>query len=169
MNSNELTEIGTIKRAHGLKGELKIVIDSFYTESIEQLDAVFLKKGDDYLPFFIESLTLNSNPAILKLESINTKEDATELNGSAIYVANQNLPEIKEDLMSLLQDMQLYDQNDELIGAILEVTELPHQLLLKVDYNDNEVILPFHDDLLIELNEEENKIQINIPEGLLNL
>ena len=44
---------------------------------------------------------------------------------------------------------------------------MPTQLLFKVLYNNKQVLLPFHESMLVE--ESANSVTINIPEGLLDL
>ena len=61
------------------------------------------------------------------------------------------------------------NQNNELIGTITEVVEIPQNVLLAVNHNDREILIPFHDDIIIKVNEKKSTISIHIIDGLLDL
>ena len=167
MNRDQLTEIGTIKRAHGLKGELKIAVHSFYFEDIQAIDALFIKKGDTFLPFFIEEFQPQASQTIVKFESLNSKEEATELNGKSLFALTEHLTEVQKDIQQELTGKMILDAEGKSVGKIVDVDEMPTQLLLKVLYNNQEILLPYHESMLIK--ETESSLQFNIPEGLLDL
>ena len=167
MNRDQLTEIGTIKRAHGLKGELKIAVHSFYFEDIQAIDALFIKKGDTFLPFFIEEFQPQASQTIVKFESLNSKEEATELNGKSLFALTEHLTEVQKDIQQELTGKMILDAEGKSVGEIVDVDEMPTQLLLKVLYNNQEILLPYHESMFIK--ETESSLQFNIPEGLLDL
>ena len=167
MNRDQLTEIGTIKRAHGLKGELKIAVHSFYFEDIQAIDALFIKKGDTFLPFFIEEFQPQASQTIVKFESLNSKEEATELNGKSLFALTEHLTEVQKDIQQELTGKMILDAEGKSVGKIVDVDEMPTQLLLKVLYNNQEILLPYHESMFIK--ETESSLQFNIPEGLLDL
>ena len=167
MNRDQLTEIGTIKRAHGLKGELKISVHSFYIEDIQAMDALFIKKGDTFLPFFIEEFQPQASQTIVKFESLNSKEEATELNGKSLFALTEHLTEVQKDIQQELTGKMILDAEGKSVGEIVDVDEMPTQLLLKVLYNNQEILLPYHESMFIK--ETESSLQFNIPEGLLDL
>ena len=167
MKADQLTEIGTIKRAHGLKGELKVDIDSFYFDDILEMDAIILKKGDSFLPFFIEQFQPQANQTILKLESIQSKEEATSLNGQSIYALTKHLSNVRQNLSDELLGLPLVNQANETIGKIIAIQEMPTQLLLTVLATEKEILIPYHQEMLIKHTETE--LQLELPEGLYDL
>lgn len=167
MNLDQLTKIGTIKRAHGLKGELKVIIDSFYFNDVQSLTALFIKKGDAFLPFFIAEFQPQASQTILKFEDIQSKEEASQYIGKSLFVESKKLSQIKKDVRAELIGLQLLDAHGTPMGEIIEVDEMQTQYLLKVKYNNKEVLVPYHKEMLIE--QSKKTLQLKIPEGLFTL
>jgi len=169
MKLSELTEIGRVRKPHGLQGQLKLSLDSYYVNMIGELSALIMKKGDDYLPFFIEEIDLQSQPPIVKFESVNTKEEGARFSGNEVYAISSQLPKIKQNQLALLEGLQVFDEHDHMIGTVTEVMELPSQLVLQIESRHGELMIPFHEDFIIELFPEENRLQLQLPEGLLDI
>ena len=47
--------------------------------------------------------------------------------------------------------------------------EFPMQLIAKCIYQENEIMFPLNDDIVIEINEDEKMIFVDLPEGLLDV
>lgn len=169
MRLENLTPIGTVKRSHGLDGKLKVTIEQFYVKDIPQLTAVVIEKGEDFLPFFIEYAELSSQPILLKFESIHSKEEASKLNGKILYAITKELSGVKENEFDLIIGMSLYNQDNQRIGVVKDIVEYPNQTLLEIDFNSKELLLPFHEDLILSINVEEKIITVKLPDGLLDI
>jgi 16S rRNA processing protein RimM len=61
------------------------------------------------------------------------------------------------------------DNTVGLIGEVKEVIEMPNYELAKVSYQNRIVMIPIHEDLVEEVNEEEKKIIMNLPEGFFEI
>ena len=57
----------------------------------------------------------------------------------------------------------------ENIGAVTEVIEQPHQILLTINYKGNEAYIPLHDESLEKIDHKKKEIHVILPEGLLEL
>jgi len=169
MKLNELTEVGYIRKPHGLQGQLKVQFDTYYVDHISGLSTLIIEKGEEYLPFFIEQFDIKSQPPLLKFESINTKEDAQRLSAKVIYAISAQLPEIKENQLDLLEGIEVFNEQNFMIGQVQEILEMPSQLILKIEGEHGEILLPFHEDFIIELIPESNRLQLQLPEGLLDI
>lgn len=165
----ELTEIGKILKPHKLSGDLKLSVDSFYLNDLQELETLVLQKGDDFLPFFIEHKTIQPTTSIVKFESIHNKDEASKLNGKTVYAITSHLSAVKENEFDALIGMTLFDQNQKQIGQIEDVIEHPKQILLQLFINKNEILIPFHEDLILSISQEENMISLTIPDGLIEI
>jgi ribosomal 30S subunit maturation factor RimM len=61
--------------------------------------------------------------------------------------------------------MEVYDSNNTLIGVISDYTNASGNEYIAVIYEGEEVLLPLHDDLILEWGEDH--IILEIPAGLL--
>jgi 16S rRNA processing protein RimM len=63
----------------------------------------------------------------------------------------------------------LFDETLGLIGEITDVNDYSGNLLLSVEYEGKEALVPLNDELIVRLDEDLQEIELRIPEGLFNL
>ncbi len=171
---NELVSVGTIGTTHGLKGEMKALIESPYEADFAAAKAVFIntKRGKP-LPYFVEQIRGKDTP-LLKLEGIDSKESAALLRHGEVWLRAEDIspttePGYTEETLNYLVGYQLIDETAGEIGTIEEIIELPQHSLASVIYKGREIYIPLHDDLVTELDEEKQQLLVDLPEGLLEL
>ncbi|HXL56573.1 MAG TPA: hypothetical protein VN958_09970, partial [Chitinophagaceae bacterium] len=62
----------------------------------------------------------------------------------------------------------LIDDGKE-IGKIEEVIEQPHQILLQINIEGKEALIPLHKETLININHKKNEVHVTLPAGLLDV
>lgn len=171
----ELVPVGKITKTYSLKGAVKVSFEAFFMEFVEELDVLFLEHGPDKIPYFIESITINDNqPILIKLEGVDTKEQAANISRRKIFVDKSKFPNIEEAFeeehdWDYLIEFMAFDKTTE-IGKITEVFYTTHQITVQIiSAAGEEVLVPLHDDFIVEILEEEKKIKFDLPEGLLDL
>ena len=168
---DQLYPIGTILSTHGYAGHLKVRISKFELKDCNNLQSFFLLQNDKPIPFFIEEIRYTKdNEAIIKLEDYNTKEEASHLKSYQIYLHEDELVSIdrNESLTDWLQ-FEIIDQQLGSLGMVQDVFEYPAQLMIQLVYNDEEKLIPMHEDFIISMDHEKNQIQVNLPEGILEI
>ena len=60
--------------------------------------------------------------------------------------------------------MKVYNQNDEYLGTVTDVIDVPSAAILEVINEDKKVLIPFVNEFIILIDDE--KIVINEIEGL---
>ena len=83
----EILPIGQITKPHGLKGEMTFTA---YSTILEDVDVPFVILEPDGLlvPFYIESIRMKTDTTgLIKLERVDSDEQARELIGQTIYPA----------------------------------------------------------------------------------
>jgi 16S rRNA processing protein RimM len=60
-------------------------------------------------------------------------------------------------------------ENDQDLGEILELIEQPHQLLCRLQINGKDVYIPLHEDSLQRIDHKKCIVQVELPEGLLDI
>ncbi|MDE1191497.1 MAG: hypothetical protein PW786_05105 [Arachidicoccus sp.] len=76
-------------------------------------------------------------------------------------IADANAP------VSLI-DYLVYDEKAPL-GKVEEVIEQPHQILLKIFFQNKEVLIPLHEETLNSIDRKNKKIYLTLPDGLLDI
>jgi len=160
-------------KAHGLKGAIKLEL---YTDSPNERfvpGATFLLQVPEDSAWFGKSVTVkelrwyNSQP-VLFLEGIENRTAAETLI-KAILLVQQDLNETPTE-PDAWYDQQLVGlkvfRDDKPIGTVARVEHLPAQDLLVVEYNGQEVMVPFVKQLVPEVDVASGKVTITPPLGL---
>jgi 16S rRNA processing protein RimM len=171
MQKESLIRLGRINKAHGLKGELSIALELDSADSIEELESVYLDIQNKLVPFFIESIkVVGPKKALLRLEECVTLQDTARFVGKEIF-AEEEYIDMDDSVMVLsrLQGYVLIDKTVGECGTVLEVVEMPGQVLLKIKSGAFEPLIPFNETFILKIDHQLKTIQCDLPEGLPDL
>ena len=172
MNKDNCFQLGHIAKVHGLHGEVLLVLDVDYPEDYEDLEHVFVEKGNRLVPFMLEHMVPQPNNKFLaKFEEFDQVEQVKPLVGAALYLPVSLLPELKEDQF-YYHELVGYKVIDEMLGQLGEVKviyDLETQDLIGMDYQGKEVLIPIQDGILQGVNKAEKKVFCRLPDGLLDI
>ena len=178
INKNEWLIVGLITSCHGINGQLKV-------KSLSDFEERFLKPGIRWLqkenepPSKIELISGFKQPGretfIVKLQGINTRNQAEQLKKFKILVKASTLPKLKKEEFHLLELINLKVKildNDDLktIGKVINLeNEKNNLLVIKLFKNQKEVFIPFVKEIVPLVDINNNFLIINPPNGLLEL
>ena len=174
ITATEITEIGKFQKTHALKGELNMMSE-IYPEYFTDGNPLIIDYDGIFVPYFIESVRpKGSTSYLVKLSGVDSEEEASQFVNKEIYILKKDAEEwLGED----------YVDSETLIGFSIIDAEDMHELGVIEDIDDStsnvlfitrligggEAYIPANDDLIRELDEDEKKIVMEIPEGLLDL
>lgn len=92
---NERICIGKIVAAHGIRGEVKVLSQTKTPTDLDKFGDV--ENKDASRKFSIKVLGMISSNVRVKIESVDTRNEAEALIGTELYVARSALPELAED------------------------------------------------------------------------
>ncbi len=157
-----------LNKPHGVSGELSFTFqdDSFDREDVDFL--VLLLDGI-FVPFFIESYRFRSdNAAILKLEDIDTAEQARRFTNTEVYLPKHQAIEREEiETWNFFEGFRVIDTVHGELGTVVHVDESTMNVLFYIDTPDGELLLPAHEEFILDVNREEKYLTVAVPEGLL--
>jgi 16S rRNA processing protein RimM len=83
---------------------------------------------------------------------IKTKEAAHKFIGKPVWLTEEDFRKLagKQSAIAML-GYQVIEEG-ELLGAVTEVIEQPHQILLTINYKGNEAYIPLHDESLEKID-----------------
>src|SRR5687768_17419405 len=90
MNIDSCYKIGFIMKPHGLKGQVTISLDADAPEDFSDIEILFVETRERLLPYFIEAISVRGNKAFLKLEEVDSPEEAQRISKSAIYLPKES-------------------------------------------------------------------------------
>ena len=86
-----------------------------------------------------------------------------------MYVLKQDISFDEMDVKVKYVGFSVWDENENEIGTVLDYVDIKNNHLLIVEINNREVMIPAHDALIIKVMKKDKIIQLQIPEGLLDL
>ena len=172
---DNLQQIAQVLKSNGTDGELVLGFREIAPEDINLKEPVFIVFDGLPVPFFIESFTKRGNTkALVRLTDICSMEDVEEIAGKAVYVEEDALPEmsLEEDgYAALVGWMVLMPAEDEEalieVGEITDFLDIPNNPCIEVETENGAVMIPLHEDFILDVDEENLEIIMQIPAGLL--
>ena len=177
---DNLQQVAQVLKSNGTDGELVMGFREIAPEDINLNEPVFIVFDGLPVPFFIESFTKRGNSkALVRLTDICSMEDVEEITGKAVYIEEDNLPELslEEDGYAALigwtmltpeipdqvgDDMEVIE-----VGEITDFLDIPNNPCIEVETENGAVMIPLHEDLILSIDPEYQEIIMQIPAGLL--
>lgn len=173
MKFDTTDKLGEVLKSHGKEGEVIISADRALSERFLKMESIFIEINGGLVPFFIEHAMLKSTQtAILKLEDIDSIEEANELSGCKWYLPGEEWEKLMQNeagLYEMLEGFTLIDQNDNEIGVIEGIQEIPSNTLLQVRHGNNLLDVPVNEETIYRVDKENQIVKNHIPEGLLEI
>ena len=172
MKLEDCYQLGYIIKPHGLKGEVQILLDVDNPQEYSLMESVFVLQGQKLVPFFLESISLNQDKAIVKFEEVDDLAVAKELKGKELYMPLDDLPELESDQFYFheVQGFELIDSAFGSIGVVNNVINGGLQMLISVAHSSGkEILIPLNEDLIVSFDREAAKLVMNIPDGLVDI
>ncbi|MFC7525796.1 ribosome maturation factor RimM [Parapedobacter sp. GCM10030251] len=170
----ELTDsfyIGYISKTRGLKGEVQLFFEFDDYEALE-LDVLFLEVDRKLVPFFVESLKLQPNrTAYLFLEDIDHIDKAQPLVRKKVFLPIGKMPKRQPGDFRItdLKGFVVHDLTYGPLGEIFEIREYPQQYVASVTYKGSELLFPLNDELIVSIDPDNRRLEVDLPEGLVDV
>ena len=175
-----MQQVAQVLKSNGTDGELVMGFREVAPEDINLQEPVFIIFDGLPVPFYIESFTKRGNTkALVRLTDIRSMEDVEEIAGKAVYVEDDQIPEmsLEEDGFAALVGWTLLtpeipDQvGDDMevieVGEITDFIDIPNNPCIEVETENGAVMIPLHEDLILSIDPEYQEIIMQIPAGLI--
>ena len=167
IKQEDVYRIGRLGKAHGVKGEISLLCDD---DVFDRVDADYLVLDVDgiLVPFFIEEYRFRTDSVVLvKFDGIDTQERARELTGSDVYFPRALADESDFPSLSMLVGFAIVDADTgKQVGSIASIDDSTANLLFELE--DGRLI-PAHDELIADIDQQARTIAMHLPDGLLDL
>jgi len=171
IQKSEVFPIGQITKTHGLRGELAFSCTNTTLEE-EDVSFVILEPEGILVPFFIEEVRLKTDTSgLIKLERIDSEEQAHEYVGLTIYLPNEFIDETDEPEFEAdyFVGFEIIDEEKGKIGIVAALDQSTDNILFVVETDADEILIPAADEYITKIDHERKTIRMNLPEGLLEL
>ena len=172
---DNLQQVAQVLKSNGTDGELVLGFREIAPEDINLKEPVFIVFDGLPVPFYIESFTKRGNTkALVRLTGIGSMEDVEEITGKAVYIEEDQLPEMSledDGYAALVGWMLLTPAEDEEalieVGEITDFLDIPKNPCIEVETENGAVMIPLHEDFILSVDPEYQEIIMQIPAGLL--
>ena len=171
--STDYLRIARVLKSYGTSGEILMGFREIGPEDLNFKEPVFIMFDGLPVPFFIESFQpKGSSKALVRLTGMKSLEDAEEIAGSDVFAKRSALNDLSDEDEGLTIDMLpgwiLLDGEGREVGIISDYEPIPGNPCLYIDTPCGaQVMVPLHDDLIVDIDEENRRISLQIPEGLI--
>ncbi len=164
-------QVGKLVSAHGLKGELILEHQLGKKGASQKIKLIFLEdKTGEMLPFFPQMVRSKTDAeAYIKLEGVDTRESALKYLRRSVWMKEADMSGLvgKNSPIGWL-GFHVFDMEEDL-GEILEVIEQPQQILLRIEIQKKEVLVPVNEDTLRKIDHAKKRVMLQLPSGLVDV
>jgi 16S rRNA processing protein RimM len=169
--TDEYVLLGKVTKAHGIKGELKMVSFSGELQSITRHNKLLLvsTKGQISPSYDVVRSRAGNKEAIVQLKGVTDRNSAEELCGLGVLVSKDDLPKLQGDEFYLheLEGLQVKTEAGEMLGKVDAFFHNGMQDILVIRQGNEEILIPLIPGMITE--RDENSLTIAPPPGLLTL
>lgn len=156
--------IGKLVNTHGIKGEVRILSDFKYKETIfKEGNSIYI--GNNRIQKKINSYRKHKEFDMLCFEGIYDINDIITYKGENIYFNREEI-ELSGILDEDIIGMDVYDKG-KLVGKVTSILKSVAHDILEIENNGHKSLVPNIDVFVKKIDLENNRIELDSIEGLL--
>ncbi len=163
----EYITIGQILAPWGTKGQLRVEVITDFPHRLSPHSPVYV----DRQPMTIASTSWHKGKAIIKLQGIDSVDDAERLRGKALQIHQSQLETLPEGQYYHFQliGLEVWTTEGKRLGKVLRILSAPSNDNYVVAGEKGEILIPAIEDVVKSVDLERGRITIEAIEGLLEL
>ena len=164
-------QVARIGKPHGIRGEVTVQVLTDAPEDRFVPGTEFVVEPASAGPLTVHSARWNKDILLLAFEEIETRNEAETLRGAKLFIETEELDEdddegwYEHELVGLEARV-----GSQVVGKISGLNTMPVQDLLVVETPDGkEILIPFVEQIVPEVNVEEGYVLVTPPAGLFEI
>jgi len=188
-SAKDLNQIGKILKSNGSDGDVLVDFASIEMQDLDLTEPVYVVFDGVPVPFFFSSFAeKGASRAVAHFVDVDSAKDAEEMAGRAVLSASFSFDgDADETGLATLVGWRLLDGKSEEVGVVSGYEDIPgnpcicvqttrRDQVMQPDGTPNvadvqpsheEVLVPFHPDLVLSIDEKSKVLVMEIPDGLL--
>ena len=156
--------VGKIRRPHGLYGEMLFEIITAFPERIKKGKDVYI--GDSKQAYQLESVRRQHEHYLIKLKDLDDCDEVGLLRNQLVYTKAEGLPALPQDeyYQHALLGMQVRTEDGHELGSVVEIIETGANDVLVVSKDEEELLIPFIKQTILEVRDRERIIIVRLQE-----
>ena len=163
--------VGTIVGTFGNQGEVKVIPLIQPPDYLLEVNSIFIEdENSRRQEFTVIRAKRHKNFFILALEGIDNMNVAEDLQGLSIYIPSIEFKELKKNEYYYhdLEGLTAYTDSGNIIGKVDHIIKGGNDILVIKNEDGKEIMVPFVDEIVPEVNLKEKTITVNAIEGLIS-
>ena len=163
---DKLQTIGKIGKTHGIKGFVSIHLNDNIDVDWDSLRSFFIMMDNVPVPYIVEDIEFLPQKIIVKFQGINSVNEAKHFVNKIISLP-ENLILLDDSLNYIGYLVIDVNQNNHHIGYVKEVIVNNNLKWLVIqNQHQKEILLPFNENLIEQINHQEKQIFYKAIEGM---
>lgn len=170
-DNKELVEIAQVAKTYGLNGHLSLKFDSSFSDDLlnEEIPVFLLIEGIP-VPFFVEDYKNSGGYVATKFRYIDGAETAEKYVGCKVLVFADDVQDDEEyDEEMALIGYKVFDAHHGYVGEIVDFNLIPGNPVFETDFDGKTIIIPYTEEIVVDINDDKQEVYINAPDGLIEL
>lgn len=164
-------QVARIGKPHGIRGEVTVQVLTDAPGDRFVPGTQFVVEPAKAGPLTISSARWNKDILLLGFEEISTRNQAEEIRGAKLFIETEELDEDEDEGWYEHELVGLEARvGSQAVGKVAALNTLPVQDLLVIEGMDGkEILVPFVEEIVPEVNVEEGYVLLTPPPGLFEL
>ncbi|MCP2047167.1 UNVERIFIED_ORG: 16S rRNA processing protein RimM [Paenarthrobacter nicotinovorans] len=165
-------QVARIGKPHGIRGEVTVQVLTDAPAERFVAGTEFVVEPASAGPLTVRSARWNKDILLLGFEEIADRNAAEAIRGAKLYIETEELDDEDDDEGWYEHELVGLEARvaSQVVGKVAALTTLPVQDLLTVTTDEGkEILVPFVDEIVPEVNIEDGYILITPPAGLFEL
>ena len=160
--------VGRVLAPWGARGEVRAQVLTQFPERFAALQEIIV--GEEHRVFRLRSARLHKGNVVLKLEGIDSPEQAAALRGELLYVPLSEAMPLGEHEYYHYQilGLDVYTVQGEHLGSVTDILETGSNDVYVVQGRGREVLIPALADVVQEVDLEHRRLVVVLPPGLVD-
>lgn len=169
---DELIKIGQFNKPHGVKGEISL---TFTDDVFDRAESPYIVCCIDniFVPFFIEEYRFKTDTtALIKLVDVDSDNDARMFANLEVFYPKRYYIENDEEETpdDYFIGYTICDITHGTLGEVVAIDDSTINVLFVVEAPDGkELLIPVQETFVCAIDEEKRIIQMDLPDGLIEL
>ena len=163
-------EIGQIVNTFGIKGMVKIKPFTDDINRFDRLKKIYISNKNGKKEYQIQEIKYHKNMVLMKLEGIDTPEQADLLRQSYLLVDRADEEPLEEGVYYIvdLLGLEVYTDDNKLLGKVDDIFNTgSNDIYVVKDEMGKQILLPGIPDVLKNVDLEKGKITVHLIPGLI--
>ena len=163
--SEDRVEIGAVARAHGVRGEVRVVLHNPGSTALDGATGLFI--GEPAREIEIESVRpVPGGAYLVRLAGVADRDQADALRGQPVAVARGDIELDEEEVLLIDLVGCRVELGDGTPWGVIAAIEPGAQDRLVIHHGEVERQLPVADEFLIDIDLEARRVVVAPPDGL---